>query len=379
MRLADFINSDLERILLQWEQFAAANVPAARWMGTLELRDHAQAILHAIAADLARPQTAAAQASKSKGLAPVLFAAPETAAQTHAVLRAKSGFNIEQLVAEYRALRASELKLWMDAWPSEPSRVDDVIRFSEAIDQAVAESVSFFSAQVTSSRDLLLAMLSHDMRSPLQTVTMTARYLRMLDAGPEVSGAATRLANSSARLQTLLHELLDYNRTTLGVGLTVRPEAVDLRVLCATILEQIQVAFPERVLELDVSGDCSGRWDAGRLRQLLGNLVGNAIDYGDPGHAVRAKLRGGDGEVLLEVSNRGAAIPPAALANLFKPLHRGGDVGAPNRDGLGLGLYIVSEIAKAHGGCAQARSDAGLTVFSVRLPRSAPATDLARG
>lgn len=379
MRLAEFITSDLERILLQWEEFAATNVPAARWMGTLELRDHAQAILHAIAADLSRPQTAAAQVYKSMGLAPVLFAAPETAAQTHAVLRAKSGFNIEQLVAEYRALRASVLKLWMDAWPSESSRVDDVIRFSEAIDQAVAESVSFFSAQVTRSRDLLLAMLSHDMRSPLQTVTMTARYLRMLDAGPEVSGAATRLANSSARLQTLLHELLDYNRTTLGIGLTVKPEAVDLRALCSTMLEQIQVAFPERALELDVSGDCNGRWDAGRLQQLLGNLIGNAIDYGDPGHAVRAKLRGGDSEVLLEVSNRGAAIPPAALANLFTPLHRGGDADAPNRDGLGLGLYIVSEIAKAHGGVAQARSDAGLTVFSVRLPRSAPAAGVARG
>ena len=180
MRLADFILRDMESILANWEAFATTRLPAAASMTTLELRDHAQQILEAVAADLSVPQSREAQAAKSMGLAAAPFPARETAAQTHAVLRAKSGYDIEQLTSEYRALRASVLSLWMDAClPAEP-QLQDVIRFNEAIDQALAESVGHFSAQVDQARNLLLGMLGHDMRSPLQTVQMTARCLGQL-------------------------------------------------------------------------------------------------------------------------------------------------------------------------------------------------------
>src|SRR5690606_2204141 len=122
-------------------------------------------------------QTREAQSEKSKGRAPTQAGAPETAAQTHAVLRARSGFDINQLVAEYRALRASVLRLWMDAHSLERSGVEDVIRFNEAIDQAVAESVGHFHMQVERARNLLLGTLGHDMRSPLNTILVTASYL----------------------------------------------------------------------------------------------------------------------------------------------------------------------------------------------------------
>ena len=115
MRLADFILQDMETILEQWEAFAATQLPAASGMTSLALRDDAKPILEAIAKDISSPETRDAQAEKSKGRAPKLTRAPETAAQTHAVLRARSGFDINQLVAEYRALRASVLRLWMDA------------------------------------------------------------------------------------------------------------------------------------------------------------------------------------------------------------------------------------------------------------------------
>ena len=140
MRLGDFIVRDMERILATWEAFAAARLPAAASMTSLQLRDHAQQILGAVVADLSEPQTRQAQAAKSMGLAPPPFPARETAAQTHAVLRAKTGYDIKQLASEYRALRASVLSLWMDACsPADPPLVD-VIRFNEAIDQALAES-----------------------------------------------------------------------------------------------------------------------------------------------------------------------------------------------------------------------------------------------
>src|SRR5688572_7452596 len=119
MRLADFILNRMEAILVEWEAFATTLLPAATGMTPVALRDHAHAILEAVAKDLTTAQTREAQSEKSKGQAPVVPGAPETAAQTHALLRAASGFDINQLVAEYRALRASVLRLWMDASPLE--------------------------------------------------------------------------------------------------------------------------------------------------------------------------------------------------------------------------------------------------------------------
>jgi signal transduction histidine kinase len=106
----------------------------------------------------------------------------------HALLRARSGFDINQMVAEYRALRASVLRLWMDEGAPDSHHLDDMVRFNEAIDQAVAESVDFFSMQVDLARNLFLGMLGHDMRSPLQTIQITASYLAALNAGEKCQG-----------------------------------------------------------------------------------------------------------------------------------------------------------------------------------------------
>ena len=193
MRLAEFIRHNMEPILAQWESFAATLLPAAAGLTSLVLRDHAPAILEAVAKDLTTPQTREEQSEKSKGRAPKVEGAPETAAQTHAVLRARGGFDINQLVAEYRALRASVLRRWIEASPLDEPRIGDIIRFNEAIDQAVAESVGHFHADVEQARNLLLGMLGHDMRSPLNTILTTASYLAALNAGEKVSVAAGRL------------------------------------------------------------------------------------------------------------------------------------------------------------------------------------------
>jgi len=367
MRLADFILRDMEGILANWEAFAATRLPAAASMAPLELRDHAQQILEAVAADLSASQSREEQSAKSMGLAPAPFPARETAAQTHAVLRARSGYDIKQLASEYRALRASVLSMWMDAClPGEPS-LQDVIRFNEAIDQALAESIGHFSRQVDQARNLLLGMLSHDMRTPLHTVQMTAAYLGQLNAGSEVSTASGRLIRSGAQLQALLDDLVDFNRTNLGLGINIVRSPGDLAAICAHQLEQLRVGYPESLLELSVVGDCEGAWDGKRIQQLLGNLVVNAIYYGEPDGAVRVALLGGETEVRIAVSNSGPAIDTETLGQIFEPLKRG----TPNEQhpGLGLGLYIVREIAKGHGGTAEAHSDDRETVFTVLLPR----------
>jgi signal transduction histidine kinase len=370
MRLAEFILNRMESILVEWEAFAGTLLPAAGGMTPLALRDHAHSILEAVAKDLSAPQTREAQSQKSKGRAPIVQGAPETAAQTHAVLRAASGFDINQLVAEYRALRASVLRLWSDARPLEATDMEDVIRFNEAIDQAVAESVGHFHAHVERGRNLLLGMLGHDMRSPLNTIVMTAASLATLNAGEQVSLAAARLIRSGTSMRALLDDLVDFNRTNLGLGLRVAPSDIDLASVVADEVEQLRGAHPSQQIELVATGDTRGRWDGARLQQLLRNLVSNAIKYGSPNTPVRVALRGEEADVRLEVTNSGPPIDPSALNGIFDPLTRGS---APTdsqyvRDGLGLGLFIVREIATAHGGAVEARSD-GETTLALRLPR----------
>ncbi|MFM0011390.1 ATP-binding protein [Paraburkholderia sediminicola] len=372
MRLADFILRDEEPILAQWEAFAATLLPAAANLESSGLRDHAQQILHAVAKDLRTSQTRDAQREKSMGRAPALIDATETAAQTHALLRAKAGFNINQLAAEYRALRASVLRLWADDCEPEAPDLDDIIRFNEAIDQALAESVTFFSGQIEQNRNLLLGMLGHDMRSPLQAIQVTASYLSALNAGDQVSEAAARLIRSGARMQALLDDLSDFNRSKLGLGINVAPKDVNLADVLADELDELRAVHPNRLLELHVSGEPRGVWDGQRLQQLLQNLVLNAIKYGAQDTPVRVEVTGDATHVRIDVRNCGPAIERTTLAGIFDPLTRGPERQSKyDRTGnLGLGLYIASEIAKAHHGTIEARSDDTETSFSVSLPRA---------
>ncbi|CAM2158251.1 histidine kinase (plasmid) [Pararobbsia alpina] len=371
MRLARFIATETEAIVAEWEGFAATMLPVAADMSSLELQDHARQILDAVAKDLSTPQTRQEQFDKSRGLAAVLQNAPETAAQTHAVLRARRGFDINQLCAEYRALRATVLRLYLDATDAQRPELDDLIRFNEAIDQALAESVSFFSRQTEQARNLLLGMLGHDMRSPLQTIQMTAQHLSTCNRGEDISAEAARLIRSGARMQALLDDMLDFSRTQLGVGIRVSPVSANVGALVDEELDQLRAVHgPERI-QLSVEGDTQASCDVRRLQQMLANLVGNAIKYGDPSAAVEVCVAGRDGDVSIEVTNRGPAIAPSALRRIFEPLERGLDTDgrAASGDGLGLGLYIARSIARAHGGEIEARSDGLDTVFAVTLPR----------
>ena len=372
MRLAEFISSDIEGILTDWEAFAAAQLPGAASMKPLELRDHAQQILEAVAKDIAQPQTPDEQAEKSKGRAVRRTNAAETAAQTHAVLRARSGFDIEQMTAEYRALRASVLSRWVNA--CEPARTDlrDMIRFNEAIDQAIAESVASFNTQVEQGRNFFLGMLGHDMRSPLSAILLSAGFLAKLNAGELVSDVAKRIINSGTRMQALLNDLVDFNRTKLGLGISITPTALDLREVFEPALQQLRTAHPARQIQFTSNGDLRGRWDGNRLQQLLDNLVGNAIKYGVVDAPVRVSLAGDSEDVVLAVSNRGPVIETTLQSQIFDPLMRGPPPSDPTQDSdgsLGLGLFISREIAIAHGGDIEVDSDEVETVFTVRLPR----------
>ena len=371
MRLADFIQRYLEAILIQWEAFAATLLPAAADMDSQALRDHAEQILRAVCKDLETSQNDEQREHKSKGLAAGPIDARNTAAETHALLRARGGFDVNQMTSEYRALRASVLHLWAKACEPSDIFVPDMLRFNEAIDQAVAESVAFFNAQIEKERNLLLGMLGHDMRGPLQVIQLTARYLSKADAATDVPTAAARLLKSSASLKVLLDDLLDFNRTKLGLGITISPAPVDLAEAFSAEIEQLRVAHSGRSIGLEVNGDVSGVWDINRLNQLLGNLVVNAIKYGAFSSPVRIVLEGLAAEVRFAVHNHGPKIEQSMLAQIFEPLKRGSDnqFVSGSEGSFGLGLYISREIAMAHHGDISAKSDENETVFTVRLPR----------
>ncbi len=372
MRLPDFIQLEIEAILLEWETFAAAQLPAAAEMKSLALRDHAKQILQAIARDIRRPQTDEAQTLKSMGRAPLLRDTSETAAETHALLRARSGFDIIQLAAEYRALRASVLRLWKDAGGvSSDEDFNDMLRFNEGIDQALAESISSFSVEIEGERNLLLGMIGHDMRNPLQAIRMTASFLQKLNAGEQVAAAAERLVFSGARLKAMLGDLSDFSRDKLGLGIEVSPHPIDLADVFLEEVQQLRTAHPTRRIDLSSAGELRGVWDAGRMHQVLGNLLSNALKYGKPGSTVEVVLAGIGDEVIFTVTNDGVKIADDALRAFFDPLSRGQHPQA-HRDqdgGLGLGLYICRQIALAHRGSIQARSDDKRTIFEVRLPK----------
>jgi hypothetical protein len=161
MHLSDFISENIESIVQAWEDFARTIEPPALTMDRAALRDHASAMLRVIAKDLTARQTALEQSEKSKGQGP--RDDNDTAAESHADARLLSGYTIEQIVSEFRALRASVLRLWSN---SAEKRQDvhplDIIRFNEAIDQALAESVGRYARAVKKSQNLFLSILGHD-------------------------------------------------------------------------------------------------------------------------------------------------------------------------------------------------------------------------
>ena len=371
MRLADFIDANAPAILAEWEAFAATLLPAASGLDTAALRDHAEQILQAVSKDLRTSQTRAEQAAKSKGKAMVVLNAEETAAQTHALLRATGGFTIRQLVAEYRALRASVLRLWSDANPSGPQATEDIGRFNEAIDQAIAESVAYFSSEVDRWRAVFLGVLGHDLRGPLNAVLLTSRLLSMLSEGTPASEHTSRLIRSGERMRQLLDDLLDYSRGSLDVGIPISRTTTDLAAVSQEEIELLRAALPAATIELVTQGSTLGSWDPSRIKQIVSNLVTNAAKYGERGGTVLVKLLGEDKEVRLSVENSGPAIPAEIRDALFEPLRRGAtpETGS-ERENLGLGLFIVRQVALAHGGDVVVDSVGGRTVFTVTLPRA---------
>ncbi|MDH5830189.1 sensor histidine kinase [Luteimonas sp. M1R5S18] len=369
--LADFIEENAEMVVEQAIAFART-VDVGRPLDEATLRDHLPQIIETVVQDLRTPQTRAQEIEKSEGRTQGGPDQAMSAAGTHALHRARSGYSIADLVAEYRALRASVLRGWADAPDRFARSTAEIARFNEAIDEAIADSVSHYASETERWRNLFLGVLGHDLRSPLTAILITSEMIGRMAAGEPIARAAQRLLRSGEHMRDLLDKLLVYNRTQMGIGFEIRREQTDLADDCAEEIELLRDSMPLARIRYQADGPVRGLFDASRVREALANLVVNAHKYGTADCTIDVELRTRGDDAQLAVRNPGAPIPPETLERLFEPLKRGGVAACDQaeRASLGLGLFIVSEIAKAHGGSIQADSRDGSTTFHLQLPRA---------
>jgi signal transduction histidine kinase len=375
-RLSSFIRQNVEPILDEWEAFARS-LPQGEAMAVAALRDHARDMLTVIANDLDDPQTAQQQTDKARGASDAGPGTVPTAAQEHGAGRADSGFTVAQMIAEFRALRASVMRLWSST--HQLARTDDLFdmtRFNEAIDQAIAESISRYTEEIGQSKERFLAILGHDLRTPVGAIVTSTRF--MLDTAAESNdlpqpylSLIDGVSRSARRMNRLVADLLEFARVSFGDAIPVQRVSTDLGKLVTDVVAEVCASFPGHAVECAASGRLTGEWDADRLFQALINLLSNAVQHGPAGTAIRVSARGEADEVVLSVQNSGEAIPAEQLARMTQGMAPGSSNDAGDRRHLGLGLYIVEKIVAAHGGRMFVTSQpVEGTTFVLRLPRA---------
>ena len=373
MRLSQFIQANVDAILEEWEAFARTMLPPASTMSASELRNHARDILMATAAEMDLPQTAAERHARSQGQAPA--PAEQSYPTLHGILRQRSGFDLIQLGAEFRALRAVVLRLWHASVDVVDADVlEQVMRLNESIDQAMAESLAAYSERVANSRDTFLAVLGHDLRNPLSALDTCIQLLGRAEARRPPEATLLVARRSLTAINAMVTDLLEYTKTRLGRGIEVVPADGDFSSLCREALDEVCAAYPTRSFVADIAPLPALRFDASRMRQVIINLLSNAVHHGDPQAPVELSVLAIPDGVELVVRNEGQPIPPQAMQVIFNPLVQiTAEEALPGErpaTSLGLGLFIAREIVTGHNGrISVASSAADGTAFTVQLPR----------
>ncbi|MDY7547804.1 HAMP domain-containing sensor histidine kinase [Glaciimonas sp. CA11.2] len=374
MKLSGFISTHTEQIIKEWESIARTLGAPANQLSTTALRDHIKKILQEIASDIVITPSPQQQNQKLEGVT-LRIMDDESAAATHGLLRQLSGFSLTQLTAEYRALRAIVLRLWLpQIGQISEETTYDMVRFNEAIDQALAESVTTYSDQETRTRDTFLAILGHDLRSPLATMAMAGDSLsRLREQKDSVRLIGARVVRSAATMNAMVNDLLEYARTQLGGKMPMVREEVNVKEICQAAMEDASAAHPDCKFTLDTAGDLIDCFDSDRLQQVFSNLLNNAAQYRTTEQPVTICATGEREAIIVTVKNLGPVIPTESLVAIFTPLVQlnvDGQGHSRPSTSLGLGLFIARQITEAHGGTITVESNESAgTVFTVKLPR----------
>jgi signal transduction histidine kinase/CHASE1-domain containing sensor protein len=220
--------------------------------------------------------------------------------------------------------------------------------------------------------ETFVGIASHDLRNPLNVILLNAALLERGDGtAAGLHSVAARIRRSGDRALRLVHDLLDFTQVRLGKGMPVEPVATDVHAALRQLIDELRLAHPDRRIDLHTEGDGMAIVDPHRVAQMVSNLVTNAAIHGAPGSPVTVRAAVGAADLRMSVHNEGAPIPAELRKELFRPLRRGPAAGQGPQGSIGLGLFIVEQIAQAHGGEIEVASDTGGTTFSVRLPRHA--------
>ncbi|MGZ9271749.1 MAG: sensor histidine kinase [Candidatus Binatia bacterium] len=370
--MSEFIKANLDEIIQEWVAFAATILPEKQF-DDVQLRDDAAEMLMTIAREIETDQTTSQQTAKSQGLAPRSL--QDTSAETHSLVRLGQGFNQVQVISEFRALRGTVIRLWLNSSPEiDGPAMYQLVRFNEGIDQAVCESAGRFMKKVNESTDFAVAVLAHDLRNPLNAIMSVAQ---LLEAANNLINEDNRrmfgseILESGKQMARLINNLLDFTRTRLGQSLPVRRVEIDLAPVCRNTVAEIAAAYPDRTIQLDCPKHLLGCFDGTRISQMVSNLVANAIQHGDPRTPVIVKVSLGGQNIIFQIHNEGTPIEASALATIFETPIGQRDKGARGNDfgHLGIGLFVVKKIIEAHSGTITVSSTAAAgTTFVASLP-----------
>jgi sigma-B regulation protein RsbU (phosphoserine phosphatase) len=248
-------------------------------------------------------------------------------------------------------------------------KASDRRRYEEYLRQArrAAETILDDERETARLREQFIAVLGHDLRNPLSAIASGADMLLRLSIEDRTVAIAKLIQGSAMRMGAMIDDVMDFARGRLGGGIAVTRRRVDLAPVLEHVVDELRTAHPSRNIEaaFALTGDVV--CDPGRLSQLLSNLLANAITHGSAEAPIRVFAEISGGHFTLSVANAGRPIPPEDMGRLFKPFERGD--ARTGRDGLGLGLYIASEIARAHGGALRAVSSGKETRFTLTMPQ----------
>jgi two-component system, chemotaxis family, sensor kinase Cph1 len=264
-------------------------------------------------------------------------------------------------------------KLWQETVKNQSERWSpSEVEAARDLRSALTDVTVRKATQAERARDMLLGMVSHDLRNPLGAISLAAQLLQVGGAEPsQVTRASARIAASSDRMRRMIEQLLDFTRVRAG-SLQVNLQEIDLVVLCRQLVEEVEGAHPGSRVQSQLPEACAFRCDPDRMAQVLSNLLGNARHHGDPTRPTELTLRCDPAQVEVVVRNYGAPIPEERLATIFEPFKRtAGERGANKHAGLGLGLFIVKRLVELHGGSVRITSSAEQgTACAVLLPRT---------
>ena len=326
MELAAFIRSKEEAVVAEWEAFAHIYLPSAEHMDRSALRDHIRGLLRFIANDLETSQTERERSEKAKGQGQKAGGADDSAAETHASLRFSGGFDTVEMISEFRALRASVIKLWRAEWTNIETTdiLPDLLRFNEAIDQVMTESLSRFTDKFNHSGSLFVGALARDIRDPLAAVHKSAQAL--LTRGKlddEQVSRVSQIENSTSQVSRLASDLIDAVGIRLNKGMPIAPAPMDLGTAVQDAAKEAQAAHSDRKILIQTSGNLKGEWDRARVSQLLSSLIGYAVLNGLNTSSINVTAKGAGEEVILSVHIMTALFSRMLLPPFLTRCHAG--------------------------------------------------------